>query len=962
MEEGNTTTIAVVAIPAPLLTPNNSVRKHAFTAINGEMTNDDMALVREFTATQSEAAFAELVQRHLNFVYSVAVRQVGDIHLAQDVAQSVFIILARKAWALGDGTIFLGWLFRTTSYVAADALKAHRRRMQREQEACMQWELNAPDTNAWQQVAPLLDEAIAELGERDRTALVLRFFGNQSAREIAETLNLTEEAAQKRTTRALEKLRQLFNKRGVTLTTAVLVSVVTTNSMQAAPTGLAAAITSTATKSVAAMAGAGVAPKVAAALGKSALFSWLAPAVMFLFAALPASLMGAFIGRVERRNFRDPTGFRHRLHRHFFQTFFWGFPFVLLLFAILTLAAAWMWGKSGSQIFTIGLLLALISISARHLTICRNPFQVGMFAYGVIVTLGIIGAAVGWLPPSLAALPLVLATLLLSFLYRKKPGRMDYSLFLRAAHGMLEFREQTPVPDPSLRMERKSLLAFARYLGSRYLVSDYHWESRGLALRLAPVRVRFLSRMASVFALPFSHTPSYIVLHGNGVSTAHCSDKDAADLAELKTATHTDPNELERTLSTAVASAWREFRIDNEASTNRALGELPDSAIFVIPPARSLSTLLWQAVAAVAAVTILVGVAAQKWLPYFSWLADVRSISVSESEIRAFLGRIDPNPDPHKIRSDSPEVALSFCLVLPPTSLFTPERYAAARGRIFEKTTFQPQFTTDQKLRALRNSWYLHKAMEAGWITWNDVGLQPEQVTEYFHRLDPKEWQFTFVRREAWSWVKEQRFEAERISDFTLNQLRWLHGVNCLDIVDRPKLIAQIASVQVTSGQPPGQPPIHDWEGVRGLFFTPNWPALQDTWLSLAGLELLGGLDKIDREACIEGILRQHRGAGYFTSPGSGGYNEYKIDGNARDTFAAYESLRILDALDRVNDWNRWEFRVRRNSLSKPAPDGGIRILTWDEVEAWTCQQRLKQILHDREANPQAPARSLLAP
>ena len=173
------------------------------------------------------------------------------------------------------------------------------------------------------------------------------------------------------------------------------------------------------------------------------------------------------------------------------------------------------------------------------------------------------------------------------------------------------------------------------------------------------------------------------------------------------------------------------------------------------------------------------------------------------------------------------------------------------------------------------------------------------------------EWQFRLeLRNESWSWVKSERFPVERMSDFTLNQLRWLRDVNCLDLVDREKLIQQIAAVQVLSATPaPGQPPIHDWRDVRGLFFTPNWPALQDTYFSLAALEILGGLDKIDREQCIRGILRRHRSKGYFTSPDSGGYNEYNIDGDARDTFAAFESLRILGALDRVKDLDKWLFR-----------------------------------------------------
>ncbi|MDQ6632068.1 MAG: hypothetical protein M3Y82_09985, partial [Verrucomicrobiota bacterium] len=215
--------------------------------------------------------------------------------------------------------------------------------------------------------------------------------------------------------------------------------------------------------------------------------------------------------------------------------------------------------------------------------------------------------------------------------------------------------------------------------------------------------------------------------------------------------------------------------------------------------------------------------------------------------------------------------------------------------------------------------------------------------------------EFLLTHKRAWSWVENKAWDVERMNDFTLNQLRWLRDVNCLDLVDRKKLIAQIASVQTLSGTPPSQPPIHYWRDVRGLFFTPCWPALQDTYFSLAALEILGGLDKIDRDACIKGILKRHQGKGFFTSPSSGSYNEYHIDGSARDTIAAFESLRILGALNRVNDLEKWQFRPSRHGVPK-------NQLTWNDVEAWVCQQRLKKILNERKANPNVRIRSLLEP
>ena len=212
-----------------------------------------MTLVREFAAGHSEAAFAELAERHVGLVHAAALRQTGDSDLAGEITQAVFIILARKAALLGPKTVLSAWLCQTTRYAAADALKSRRRRQAREQEAYMQSTLNEPTdaeagTDAWTQLAPLLDDALAELGETDRAALVLRYFENKNGREIALALRIGEAAAQKRVVRALEKLRGRFVKRGVTLTGAVIAGAVAANAAPAAPTGMAVAVAAVAAK------------------------------------------------------------------------------------------------------------------------------------------------------------------------------------------------------------------------------------------------------------------------------------------------------------------------------------------------------------------------------------------------------------------------------------------------------------------------------------------------------------------------------------------------------------------------------------------------------------------------------------------------------------------------------------------------------------------------------------------
>jgi RNA polymerase sigma factor (sigma-70 family) len=217
------------------------------------MRTDDIELVQQYARNHSEEAFATLVSRHINLVYSTALRQVGNPFLAEEITQVVFTILARKAGSLGEGTILSGWLCRTARYTAANALTVQRRRQHHEQEAQeMQSILNEPEPNPWTQIAPLLDTALGQLRETDQNAIALRFFENKSFSEVALALGGSEDAAKMRVGRALEKLRKFFAKRGFTLSAAVIAAAVSANSVQAAPPGLAATVATSAVDGLAA--------------------------------------------------------------------------------------------------------------------------------------------------------------------------------------------------------------------------------------------------------------------------------------------------------------------------------------------------------------------------------------------------------------------------------------------------------------------------------------------------------------------------------------------------------------------------------------------------------------------------------------------------------------------------------------------------------------------------------------
>ena len=162
---------------------------------------DDHHLLENFGRTQSETAFATLTERYVNLVYSTALRSTGNPHHAEEITQAVFVILARKASQLSPRMVLSGWLYQTVRLTAANFLKSEFRRQRREQEATVQSESNEPSNAAWQEIAPLLDEAMGQLSPADRDAVVLRFFQNRTAAEMAVQLHLSDSGTNARAAR-----------------------------------------------------------------------------------------------------------------------------------------------------------------------------------------------------------------------------------------------------------------------------------------------------------------------------------------------------------------------------------------------------------------------------------------------------------------------------------------------------------------------------------------------------------------------------------------------------------------------------------------------------------------------------------------------------------------------------------------------------------------------------------------
>jgi RNA polymerase sigma factor (sigma-70 family) len=204
---------------------------------------DDAELLRRYAEEHSEDAFTELVQRHVNLVYFAALRRVGgDAHLADDVAQRVFTDLARKASSLKRRRVIAGWLYTSTRFAAAQSVRSEQRRRTHEQEAFTMNEIdNTPETD-WNQIRPVIDDAMDTLNERDREAVLLRFFENRPLADVGARFSLSPDAARMRVDRAMERLRRALSGRGITSTSAALAAAVVTQSGIAAPAGLVAKI------------------------------------------------------------------------------------------------------------------------------------------------------------------------------------------------------------------------------------------------------------------------------------------------------------------------------------------------------------------------------------------------------------------------------------------------------------------------------------------------------------------------------------------------------------------------------------------------------------------------------------------------------------------------------------------------------------------------------------------------
>ena len=215
--------------------------RQSCSEMNAATTTPDRDLVRSYASEGSETAFRALVGRHVGLVFATALRQVGDTGLAEEITQNVFVHLARKAPALTGHETIAGWLHRSAILESRARFRAEMRRRRREEVAAALAETEFQARNPAEDLTPLLDEALLQLREADRLALVLRFLEERSLREVGNALGIDEDAARKRVSRALARVTEFFRNRGFALPSAGAATLLgqATQAAQAVPAGLA---------------------------------------------------------------------------------------------------------------------------------------------------------------------------------------------------------------------------------------------------------------------------------------------------------------------------------------------------------------------------------------------------------------------------------------------------------------------------------------------------------------------------------------------------------------------------------------------------------------------------------------------------------------------------------------------------------------------------------------------------
>ncbi|MDQ6630207.1 MAG: RNA polymerase sigma factor, partial [Verrucomicrobiota bacterium] len=630
--------------------------------------------------------YRELVERHERRVYAVAWSRLGDAALAEEATQEAFIRAYRRLWLLGDGAKFSGWVNTIARRVAINFGLSHRRELNKRERWGLENFDESPEENCADETdsrctSETLQQTLAELPDAQRECLVLFYLEGKSGTEAATALGISEAALRVRLHRARAAMRERLEEKlegslaklrpAKSLVPAIMAGVLASSSAKAATAS-------------------GVGVMIFGTLAKFTPFKWLfaffafIPLVFPLVMILPGLFFHRWRMRDEQQNYRDAKGFRARLHSQFDTSYLVFFVFLagMILFFVTMATRVF----SAKHLFiVIGFFMLVVSgFSVRQFEINCSRYQIVSLISNFIMTCIYFCIGLGLLPIMAFFLPSIISSMISIFANRSRPPRMDYNLFLRATQGMFPLTDSSIQKGSSIRFDRATLRAFARFLGERQLVNNFRWKADGLTLYLLSVKSPLEKSWVRFF--PSFKNNSNITLGWNGLVTAHCRKKDAAGLQALRSDSVSELTALENQVALAVAQAWQNYREGKITEAERTIGQISENDIFIVPPSRTKAN-RWQKIIFGGFMTLSLILLGTTWL-FSEKLSGLKPVSISEAEVRTFLNHAGTNPNPitnHKQLSspNNPNMALFICLVLPETNLFSAEGLQAMRTAVF---------------------------------------------------------------------------------------------------------------------------------------------------------------------------------------------------------------------------------------------------------------------------------------
>lgn len=875
--------------------------------------------------------YRELIERYERRAYAIAWSRLGDPSLAEEATQEAFIRAYRHLDWLRDPARFGAWLLRIVRGVAINLGLRHRRELRRRE----RWALDqpaavpAPESAADDPpvTAQTLRKALSDLPAGHRECLVLHYLEGRSVAEAAALVGVSEGAFKVRLHRARAALRRHLDSQ-------------LRHSLERLEPrhSLAPAIMAILPVAPATSAGAGL----LAALGGGLSKLLPAPVALALLPILPAAAgvgLAAWQAREERRNFIDPSGFRADLHRRSARSALVTTAVILAVVALAFLEPVPLQEPIRGLHLLLALGIGLSLASLRLLRINRNPAMIAQTLAGLPLWIALLIHTVVRVPAEVFFAAQAVLFVAMAFGIQARPLRFDYNLFLRHWKAMLPTPASTPQPRP---LTPRQILDFGQFLGTEWLIHAYRRHRDGYTFALTPV-----VQSAWRLAIPVvRRDASTLTLRTDGSLQARLGLVDQIALLDLKAPVATPPEPWEHTVTAALQASLDRFLAGEPAAALHCLGQTPSTEVFQVPPSRSRGMRLSQAF------LVGVGLLTLGLLVHRVWTAPRPGAPVnpprltppapSVADIRKHLESLSLERDPaSRAAWRTFYSALHEGVVLPPPDWLTSAGLQRVHSNLLSGALRAAVNTHDAVDRALGHPG-LHRAVAFRWIRPSDLaplGITPEAV-----------------RDTVASWPDEHRHRRLNLDAPSVQGHPWrvldteslywralfLDRLGCLDLLDARAIATTLAAHQLLPDRqrPDNRRPDLVAARWNGLFATHGWNPIRDTFHALALLDLLQSLDAIDRDACVDGILRFHRGAGRFAPERSG--TEIILLGDARDTHHALESLRLLNALDRVPDLAHWVFRPRWTS--NPDPHAGAPP-TWQEIEAVLLGEQLRSRL-----------------